>query len=372
MSQTSTFETTDRGLTFEYKIASLREFQMETAYDDKGRAKCKSMEFCGEVVKPTDRFWTSFMARAGFGKAIFKYFTHEEVFERVADTLKSDEFRFCLERKQDREQPRLLAVSAPTSAYMAFGSAMDLLNQWGGGGIKYSDGVITSMHMPRSGERESQLGPDIFTNRFMLNTPVDGYGQPNLYLSLLRQVCSNGMVAYTKAFKTQIKGGNDIGHALERALESFDSDEGFTALHRRFTSAQRSWASIAEANALYKTLVKHTSEGNIPGSVCQKFHELTGEINSLYGIINPDSLGAKRQRMLPVKCSVYELLNLATETATHKAAEPAFIPLQKFVGDLIGSSDGFDLEESMKEWPEFQDLYLATGNSEANNSALAV
>ena len=40
----------------------------------------------------------------------------------------------------------------------------------------------------------------------------------------------------------------------------------------------------------------------------------------LYGLANLDTLSPKRQRTLPVDCKVYDLLNFATEIATHHAS----------------------------------------------------
>src|SRR5690242_21369888 len=47
---------------------------------------------------------------------------------------------------------------------------------------------------------------------------------------------------------------------------------------------------------------------------------------------NLDALSAKRQRTLPARCKVYDLLNFASEVATHHATPAGERGLQGFVG----------------------------------------
>jgi hypothetical protein len=311
------------------------------------------------------------MARSGINNSIFRLYDYEEVFERMASRLPDDNFRYCLEVPEKDERkvllPSLMAASNPQKPVLFFDDAMGLLNESGGDSIKYDNGTITSSHCPRSGLRPRAIGPDIFQNKMMLNTPIDGYGRPNIYLSLLRQVCANGLVAYARAFRTEISGGADIAYNLGRALESFDSDEGFSAIRDRVDASQASWASVREANVLYKLVRQQLPALEGGSEVIARFHKLTGDVSSTYGIVNPDALSDRRQRALPVKCKVYDMINFATEVATHHAAQSAYLPLQAFVGNMISSE--FDLERSVDQFGDFQDFFLATGNSEANVAA---
>src|SRR5439155_8882106 len=124
----------------------------------------------------------------------------------------------------------------------------------GGGSPTFHAGILTSTHVPRSGEHAFRIGPDQFQNRFIMEVPVDGFGQPRIFLSLLREVCTNGAVGYSRAFRSDVRVGDDAGHTLERAMAQFDHDEGFAALRQRFASAQDSWASLHETIRLQKVL----------------------------------------------------------------------------------------------------------------------
>jgi hypothetical protein len=246
-----------------------------------------------------------------------------------------------------------------------------------------------------------EIAGDEFANRFVMSTPIDGYGLPSIYLSLLRQICSNGAIGYAKAFKSQLalgKGADNIEFSITRALDGFGNDEGFAALRQRFEAATESWASVHEASQLYKMIVrgyakKQMLDGGIalkkgtriedillapapaaPGGFEQRamtdmgqdivngspilkaFHRMTGDMSQLYGLANLDALSVKRQRALPVKAKVYDLLNFASECATHYA-EPQFARTsQAWIGELI--SNEYDMENSSSEFGSFDSFYV--------------
>ena len=99
--------------------------------------------------------------------------------------------------------------------------------------------------------------------------PSPTFGRPNIFLSLLRQVCTNGAIGYAKAFRTELRvgrGSDDVRYAIVRALDNFGNDEGFAALRQRFESAADSWASVAECNRLYRDLLRLHHTKNLGGS----------------------------------------------------------------------------------------------------------
>jgi hypothetical protein len=86
------------------------------------------------------------------------------------------------------------------------------------------------------------------------------------------------------------------------------------------------------------------------------FHRMTGDTSRLYGLANLDALSVKRQRTLPTKAKVYDLLNFASEIATHNADEYGSRSSQAWLGSLI--SGEFDLENSCAAFDSFQDFFL--------------
>ncbi len=382
---------------FEYKFAPVSDLEVETYQDAKtGRTKVKNVVVAGEPIPPTDRFWTSLFSRYGFNSAFFKYFSHDEVFSRISERESNDRMRLCIERGESGN--RLLAVSNPNKPLVSFSELHDLLERYGGTDVTYADGLVESNHQPRNNVGSIDIGGDLFEHRFILSCPVDGYGLPNTYLAMLRQICTNGMVAYSKIFRTTLalgKGSDDVSPALVRVLDGFGNDEGYAAFRQRIESSQRSWASVYEQQQLSKLIYKlHAGQGQgiddvggralpkgtkiaqlieksrgkfepisdsaedaiMQAPIFRAFSELTGEPTRLYGIANPDALSIKRQRTLPVKCTMYDLINFATEVATHYSEPHAARKLQGWVGSSI--SGEYDMENTRDKFTDFADFHV--------------
>ncbi len=380
---------------FDYTYTAVNDLGVETEQDRRsGQPKVKAVLVHGEPLEPTDRFWTSLYARFGFSGYFFKYFQHNEVLDRIAK-VENDQVRVCIERNPVAGKNRLLAVSSPNKPLVLYDDLMATLGRYEGRNIVYGDGVVESTHVPRAGANTFNICGDEFSNRFVMSVPVDGYGLPNIYLSLLRHICTNGAVGYAKAFRSSLalgKGSDDVNYSVVRALEGFGNDEGFAALRSRFDAAGKSWASVNEAQSLYKHLLKmlyHKHVGwsgasvageigmappfqngivapaladnaklpeEISSPIITKFHALTGDVSGIYGISNPDALSVKRQRTLPTRAKVYDLLNFVSEVATHHADEFGARSSQAWLGSL--TSGEFDLENSCESYGDFRDFFL--------------
>lgn len=322
------------------------------------RSMVTSIEINGEKCKPTGRFWSSFFHRFGIADNVFRYFDHAEVFERVAARAPSDELRYCIERDDDGNAS-LLAVTNPQRPYIRHEQIVELLERFGGSEITYAQGVVSSTHTPRSGEHEIPIGADSFKNRFLLEIPVDGFSNPKIFLSLLRLVCMNGAVGYSQVFRSEINAGKDMAHTIGRALDAYDNNEGYQAIRQRFLAAQKSWASVHECVEVFRLLAKlRTGADSNMNDVMRRFHEITGDLVGLYGLANLDALSERRQRILPARCRVYDLINFLSEMATHKTETAVARAIQVHVGTLI--SDEFDLEGTAERQTEFNDFFLGT------------
>jgi hypothetical protein len=323
---------------FEYGVSRIKEFEVQGTKDRTGETTVHRVLLAGLPLRPGKRFWTSLHIRFGFTHNVFRYFSHEEVFRRISAVSPDDRVRWCIERGP-RGKDRLLAVTNPAAGLIPHDDLQALLDRYEAEEVTYSEGVVRSRHAPRLGDPFAIAGDD-FRNNFVLETPIDGFGRPAVYLSLLRLVCSNGAIGYSPAFRSEINLGRSAAageYALVRVLDSFNNEEGYAALRQRFESAARSWASVNEVNHLYRTLARALSDGDVRGpggrraggdgaaepvprqALLRELSRLTGDLPQVYGLANLDALSAKRQRTLPAGCKVYELLNFASEVATHHA-----------------------------------------------------
>ena len=192
--------------TFEYKTAKISDLRVADRKEETGRTVVDSILVNDEPLNPSNRFWTSLYARFGFNKSFFKYFGHEEVFNRISEVESNKSLRICVERDGENNG-RLLAVSNPSKPVVRYEDLIGQLENYDSQDVTYVNGIVQSTHSPRVGGNDFDVAGDQFSNRFVMETPVDGYGQPNIYLSLLRQICSNGMVGYARAFRSSLSLG---------------------------------------------------------------------------------------------------------------------------------------------------------------------
>lgn len=370
---------------FEYGTAKVREFSVAARRNEvkKGRGSAPRVTATGVSIngrecKPSKRFWTSIQCRFGFSPNIFRYFDHAEVFERISQKAPTDEVRYCIEHDTASGKDTILAVTNPNISAVKYETLNGLLEQYGAEGVTYTDGIVRSTHKPRNNNTPFQVASDDFINQFIIDTPIDGFGRPNIYLSLMRLICANGAIGYSKAFRSEISTGKrdeDVSFALTRAIDGFNNEEGFAALRQRFDAATNSWASVNETQRLYRSLaslagngelvrrgreVVHTIDGPKEVETClpifNDFHKMTGDLTSIYGMADIDTLSVKRQRALPTPCKVYDLLNFATEVATHYAHTRGGRRLQAFVGDMITSE--YDLEGTCDQFSDYNDFFI--------------
>ncbi len=370
---------------FEYGTTRIKDLAVQTHRDQQGRMTRCEVLLNDEPVLTSNRFWNSLHLRFGFTSNIFRYFSHEEVFNRISAVAPNDRIRWCLERTNG--VGLLLGVTNPQAAVMPHDDLMSLLGRYETQEVTYSKGVVSSQHSPRL-DVPFQVAGDGFQNRFVLDTPIDGFGRPSVYLSLLRLRCSNGAIGYTPAFRSELsvgKGDDGVNFALTRVLDGFNNEEGFAALRQRFEASAKSWASVSEVMKLYRTLTRLHNRGEIrskkkivgndgasetDGSpLFHAFHKMTGDLTRIYGMANLDTLSVKRQRTLPAACKVYDLLNFASEVGTHHATTEGNRDAQAYLGDLI--SGEYDLEGTCDQFSDWRDFFVGSGATAETMAALS-
>ena len=293
----------------------------------------------GQHCRVSHRFWKSIFRRYRFGASTFRYFHPQEVFRRVCEVSKKDTLRVMVEVRRNGP-PVALGVSRPDHPLVTVDEVRELATSHGATEARYNDGSVTCTFTPRSGEKTLAIGGDEFANRFTLDVPIDGFGNAQIYLALMRLLCSNGLVGYHRAFCSEVPASRNPRHTLRRAVECFDHSDGFAAIREmRAIEAKRKSEALVDLD------------------------QLTGRIQEFYGLTNIDTLPVRRQRLLPVKCRVYDLLNFAGEVATHVACSEDARPLQAWVGSTL--SEEFDLEGTAGAAPEFADLFLRQPRGEA-------
>lgn len=336
----------------EYRSVDLRSLKVECS-NTNGRSQVSAVLVEGEQFASSKRFWGSLFHRFGINSQVFKYFGHDEVFNRIVERVPGTETRLCIERHGTDKRPILHATTAPTRPLLNYGDAIGLAQRHEGAKIGLNNGLVTAEFTPRSGERTFRIRGDDFANRYVMEMPIDGWGNPRIFVSLLRLICSNGAIGYARAFRSDIALGGDGLHSLERAMGQFDHEEGYAAIRSRFEAAQTSWGSVREVLRLRSVL---STFGPSAALMIKRLEDVAGDLCYIYGLTNPEALSARRQRVLPVRCKVYDLLNFASEVATHKVGGNMAAKLQAWIGGTI--CEEYDLEGTATKVNDFADLFL--------------
>ncbi len=103
-----------------------------------------------------------------------------------------------------------------------------------------------------------------------------------------------------------------------------------------------------------------------PHKLLDDFRSLTGNLHMLYGLANLDAISTKRQRILPAKCRIYDLLNFASEVGTHYATPDGNKTMQAFVGGII--SDEYDMEGTAETTQQFSDFFVKAKDTKTDQS----
>lgn len=357
----------------DYNLIDLRSIKMEMSPPKiNTKPKVENMTIDGRSVEFTNRFGNSLCSLYGFSPTIFKFFAPEEVIDRIIrHTSYGNNVRVAFETAD--EKTKVLAVSRPTKPYIRANSLDSMLDRLDGKDIRYHNGVITSAHSPSiGGDAPFSICGDTFFNRYIIDIPIDGYGLPSAYVSLLRQICLNGAVGYAKAFRSSIQLGTkdaEVLTTMERFIDSFNNEEGYAAIRQRFESSANSPASLDEVYSLFSLLSRdymkdlhkkfagsNQNPESVDSPVFVKLRELAGDICDIYGLVNLDSLSAKKRRHIPAKCTIYDLLNFSSELATHYASTDAERKIQAWIGSTISSE--YDLEGTLNDDENPQDLFF--------------
>lgn len=377
-------------VSFEYDVKGLDSIGIKQGKDEQtGRTWIDTISIGDQEFPASPRFLTSLYARFGFNERFFAFFSPEEVLARIMTVRKDDRIRLCIANFDNGER-RLLATSNPANGVAHADKVVKLFEAFGSEGLVYHDGVMVSTHTPRVAPVFDIAGDD-YTNKFTMSVPIDGYGSPFATLALHRISTKATMVAHCKTFRSDLKlgkGGDDLESSLGRALDSFNNDEGYAAARERLESAATSWTSVNEAESYRSLLQRHIGYGiakynpEAPGlssgksvvhaclgmlqhingidpeargnALLQAYHKLTGNIQEQLGFANLESLSEKRRRSLPVKCRVLDLLNMASEVASHHSVSG-----QNDINQWIGSilSNEYDIEGSMAAFGDFDQFW---------------
>jgi len=307
------------------------------------------IEHNGEVFKITPRFLSSLARKYRFSSNIFNYFTGEEVFTRILERNPETRFKITF----DQEQMKALGVVDADKKILPVSIACDVISSDPRvSSMVYGSGVISTRLNMNEGfgiSRDSK-----YRRLMTLNYPVDGVGMPMIYLGFERQICANGAVAMVNQFRTEIEVSDQHGTHLSRMLRSFSNEAGFQALEDRVRSAQETRASVRELMDLQDLVGRQVTDTVSASRLRYRLEEMAGDPCSRYGTTALSNIQKKRRSLLPVDCSVNDLINFSSELTTH-------------FGDQVRDRSAFDMAmgEMLAQEFDLENMYSYRGQARA-------
>ena len=297
------------------------------------------IQFEDRTYDTSARFITSFARKLKFSSNIFTYFTAEEVFDRVQQRNPDVAFKVTFDRQDGEilgvvgENKKLLPADIACNVF-----ASDPRVQK----IQYSKGVWEAEF--QLDETFSIRNDSEYARKIWVHYPVDGVSMPCVYLSVLRQVCSNGMVALVPGFRTDIEINDESGTHLSRLLRSYNNENGFMALESRLQTAQNTIASVNELLKFENLLTTQISDQASASQLQTRLEEMAGDPCSRYETTSLNNIAPKKRSLLPVGCSVNDLFNFCSELTTHHENIVSRVDaFNAALGSMLAQE--FDLEE---------------------------
>ena len=319
---------------------------------DCDETKIKSLVIDNSAYKLSDRFYKTLASELGIPYGVFGFFTPLEVMERAAAKVPDLQLRVTV----DTEGRQALGLTQNKGLPMPINYIENVLhNDKRLTGVEYSDGVLSAMldlDDPWDVPNDSTYGM-----RVRCRVPVDGVGMPDMSLATWRQVCSNGAVAETSLFRTKMEIKDNSGEHFRRLLASFSNPSGVEMLQERMCNAAETKASVGEVVLLEGLIRRSVANARNQMLLRERLNDVADNPCVRYGVTDLANIGQKKRPLLPVGCSVADLLNFASELGTHHSdLLKSDSTLQSFSGTLL--SKGFDLEGLYPHTARTSSFYL--------------
>lgn len=284
----------------------------------------------GKTYNAGQRFKSSIMGILGMGISVLDYWDFDEAVSRFHE--RKPKKAKTIKLTIDETNRTALAAISPGRFLPDMESTLQLIKDLDGR-VTYENGELLALCKPAM-ETNFKIMQDAFQIRNSFRIPLDGYGAPLHYVGMLREVCSNGMVAWGKIWSTICTFGKktDPAWAMERFLKSISNVEAETRLRERLEVATDTLASLEDISKLMKRLDKSSAfDGG-------KFLDMVLDADLSVTQADMNQFTPRDRGRIASQVTVYDLINMATEAFTHHGVAPA----AGFLGSIMTGT--FDLE----------------------------
>jgi hypothetical protein len=319
---------------------------------DSDEEKIKGLVLGQTTYKLSDRFYKTLAGELGIPFGVFGFFSPLEVMTRAAEKEPDLPLRVTVDTARDQALGLTRDKGLPMPVKFIEGVLHEdrRLQE-----VEYGNGMLSAMldlDDPWNVPNDST-----YHVRVRCRVPVDGVGMPDMSLATWRQVCSNGAVAEAPLFRTKMEIKDNSGEHFRRLLASFSNPSGIEMLQERMCTAAGTKASVGEVVLLEGLIRRSVANTRNQMLLRERLNEIAENPCVRYGVTDLTNIGQKKRPLLPVGCSVADLLNFASELASHHAEllKPEST-LHSFAGTVL--SKDFDLEDLYPNAVRTSNFYL--------------
>lgn len=258
------------------------------------------------------RFLRSLMSLFDFTEKIFKYFTPDELFERIIKRHEDKPVQVCI----DQKEKAILAVTESDNRLFPIAKIADAIQQ--------NDKLCAIRYRPKSGLLEAIInlpnqwslrGDSAYQGRMRFTSPVDCWGESRLTLGTIREICSNGAVVTKDVYASKVIVEKEHGTHLRQLLETFHNDRAFAAMQKRLQEARSIQVSVAEYLKASQLFLLHG--GDAADKIAGHLEAFADYPEQHYRCESFETIPPARRKDLPVNLSLLNLLNMISEVMTH-------------------------------------------------------
>ncbi|MBP5531260.1 MAG: ankyrin repeat domain-containing protein [Lentisphaeria bacterium] len=306
--------------------------------EDSNDSELAKIRFNNCEYRLSRRFLSSFARKMKFELSFFGLFSPQEIITRAAERYPGIAFKATF----DNHLGVLLGVVEPDSKILPAHIACKVIaDDPRTERICYRDGIWEAEMMLDEKFEVPFAGK--YRRKLLLDYPVDGLGKPCIYLASIREACNNVSVAMSKQFRTDIEVNDELGTHLQKLLKSFNNDYGFSVLDERLITAQNTPASVSELLSIDALIAANVIDRSAYRKIHDRLNDIAGDPCYHYEVTSLKNIHCNEQKMIPIACSVNDLLNFCSELTTHYGG--LIRRLRAFhekTGEILGNC--FDLE----------------------------
>lgn len=284
-------------------------------------------------------FVTSMSKSFGFNPNFFTYFSPEEIFERLVLRYGDEKYFLTF----DEKEKVALSVLKSDKIFLPANYTINVIE--GSPLFKssfYHKGIYYAEMLLRESDNDFKVGNNIFESRMLICYSVDGYKPIEVYPGFLKKDSDTLIYVMDRNFSTELSVSKIGSRNFSQFVKNLNLHSASVARDCLIKSYSVP-ASVNECLNMIKMLSSSLKDDLAVHKLNDSFEQYIGDPCEYYGITSLKNIKVNIRHMLPVRCSVHDLIMFAAEMVSHSNLKMVnFFEVYRHIGKLMSKS--YDLE----------------------------